>query len=91
MGVPVITLAEKLRRSGLITASILRAAGRGDWVTATEKQYVKRAVKMAQDLSDLEAIRRELRGEVQDTPLFDPQGFVRDLEKAYLTLVRREA
>lgn len=74
-----------------MTASILRAAGREDWVTATENQYVKRAVKMAKDLSGLEAIRRELRGEVQESPLFDPQGFVKDLEKAYLTLVRREA
>lgn len=91
MGVPVITLAGKKRRAGLMTASILRAAGREDWVTATENQYVKRAVKMAKDLSGLEAIRRELRGEVQESPLFDPQGFVKDLEKAYLTLVRREA
>ena len=91
MGVPVITLAGKKRRAGLMSASILRAAGRGDWVTATEKQYVRRAVKMAKDLSGLEAIRRELRGEVQEQPLFDPQGFVKDLEKAYLTLVRGEA
>ena len=91
MGVPVITLASQKRRAGLMSASILRTAGRADWVMATEKKYVRCAVKMAKNLSALETIRQELRAEVQGSSLFNPQGFVRDLEKAYLSLVRRQA
>lgn len=86
MGVPVVSLAGN-RRSALTGASILRTAGKEEWVAGSKKQFIEKAVALAADVEKLESIRRTLRSDVEKSHLFSPQTFARRLEEAYLTIL----
>jgi protein O-GlcNAc transferase len=81
MGVPVVTRAGPtcVTRLG-VSAMVL--AGLEDLVTDTPEAYVETAVKLAQDLPRLRALRGELRERVRRT-LGDVPRFTRQLETAY--------
>jgi predicted O-linked N-acetylglucosamine transferase (SPINDLY family) len=49
---------------------------------------VEVAVGLAEDLSRLTNLRASLRGEMERSPLRDPIGLTRDLEAAYMEMVR---
>lgn len=70
MGLPVVTLRGD-RRVGRTGASVLRAAGRPDWIADTPGQYVEIAARLAL-ASDLGGLRASLRGQVLASPLADP-------------------
>ena len=81
MGVPTLTLAGDtlLARQG---ASMLTAAGLGDWVAISEEDYIAKAVALAGDLPKLAALRARLREQVSTSPLFDAKRFARNFEDA---------
>ena len=85
MGVPVLTLAGEhaLARSGL---SLLSSLGMREWVVASPGDYVAKALQCAQDIGRLAALRAELRGRLQRSPLCDGPSFVATFE-----LLLREA
>lgn len=85
MGVPVLTLAGEhaLARSGL---SLLSSLGMHEWVVASPGDYVAKALQCAQDVGRLAALRAELRGRLQRSPLCDQPSFVAAFE-----LLMREA
>lgn len=70
MGVPVLGLrgAPGLLRLG---ESISRNLGLGDWVARDEADYVAKAVRAAQDLDALEALRGALRARIEASTLLD--------------------
>jgi predicted O-linked N-acetylglucosamine transferase (SPINDLY family) len=82
MGVPVISLAG---RGGVsrVGASILSNLGLDELVTSTSDFYVQLASAWAQDLDQLQSLRRELRSRMVSSPLLDATGFTRQLEAAY--------
>jgi protein O-GlcNAc transferase len=70
MGVPVVTLAGD-RHVSRVGASLLAAAGRGEWVASDRAGYVRAVRQLSDDLSSLAAIRAELRGQMARSALCD--------------------
>jgi predicted O-linked N-acetylglucosamine transferase (SPINDLY family) len=81
MGVPVLTLAGTsfLARQGV---GFLMNAGLPDWIAADADDYVARAVAHAGDLQRLTALRKGLRQQVLDSPIFDAARFAGNFEAA---------
>ncbi len=81
MGVPTLTLAGDtlLSRQG---ASLIRAAGLGEWVADSREDYIAKAVAFSNDLPGLAALRASLRQRVLASPLFDAPRFARNFEAA---------
>jgi predicted O-linked N-acetylglucosamine transferase (SPINDLY family) len=55
--------------------------GLGDWVTASKKQYISTAILMANDLTKLSDLRRDIRVKAQNT-IFNANKHVLELENA---------
>ena len=81
MGVPTLTLAgdRLLARQG---ASLLTAAGLGEWVAQNKKDYITKAIALSSDIPKLAALRAGLRQQVLASPLFDAPRFARNFEDA---------
>jgi protein O-GlcNAc transferase len=88
MAVPVVTLAGT-RPSARVGASLLHAAGLGDWVAADEADYVARAVALARDTDQLRTWRRTLRDRLLASPLLDATVHARELEAGYRSVWQR--
>lgn len=72
MGLPVVTLRGD-RRAGRVGASILDAAGCGEWIAHDREEYVAIAGRLAAS-PDLGTIRTGLRGRVLASRLADTDG-----------------
>ncbi len=81
MGVPVVTLRGD-RYAGRMSASILTAVGRAEWIADTESRYVELAVELSTDPIALGALRQSLRLEMKRSILCDGPKFARDFEDA---------
>jgi predicted O-linked N-acetylglucosamine transferase (SPINDLY family) len=82
MGVPLVALeGETLARR--LASRVLRIAGLNAWVAEHEDEYVAIASELARDPHSLQSTRRELRGRLSASALFDYAGVTRDLEAAY--------
>lgn len=87
MGVPVVTLAGRHHVSR-VGASLLTQCGLPDLVATDEAGYVETAVALARDSQRLAALRRDLRGMLENSPLLDHRGFAGAVEEAYRRLWR---
>jgi protein O-GlcNAc transferase len=87
-GLPVLTC---LGRSfaGRVGASILRAAGLPELIAESLDDYERLARDLAQDPPRLVGARRRLAASRATAPLFDADGFTRDLEHIYRTVMSR--
>ena len=85
MGVPVITLAGTgmIRRMG---ASILTGLGRPEWIAADADDYVAKAVRLAGQVAERQAMRVAQRDAMRRSPLGDTAGLARSLEDAYAAM-----
>ncbi|MBE0475167.1 glycosyltransferase family 41 protein [Rhodoferax sp.] len=81
MGVPVITLAGDHAVSRLCAAHLSRV-GLPEFITHSQDDYVQCAVKFANDLPALDAVRQSLR-ERMNAPQCQPAAITRQLEAAY--------
>jgi predicted O-linked N-acetylglucosamine transferase (SPINDLY family) len=79
MGVPVLTVKGRTHTSRM-SASILCAAGRPDWVIDGEAAYVATAAAMAADLDGLDAWRLAARDRLRASALTDRVRFTRAFE-----------
>jgi len=79
MGVPVLT-QDTGRRSGLVGASVLKAAGKGEWVATNTAELIATAQALTSDFAALNAVRQSLRDSIQDSALFKGRDFVREIE-----------
>lgn len=81
MGVPTLTLEGKrlVSRQG---ASLMTAAGLGDWVASSEAEYVDMAVSKAADFTALSSLRANLREQLRSSALCDSRRFVQNLSTA---------
>jgi len=81
MGVPTVTIfgATLLERQA---GSLLRCAGLVDWVAHDGDEYVAIAARHAADLEGLAQLRRRLRRQIENSPLFDAPRFAAHLQTA---------
>ena len=82
MGLPYITLAGR-PSVGRLGSTILEGAGHPEWIAHSEIEYIDKAVSLASDVPGLIALRRQLRADMQASPLMDEAGFARKVEAAY--------
>jgi len=87
MGVPIIT-APGTRSISRSSASILATLGLDDWIAASPEDYVRLAVRRAEDRETIADLRRTLRGRMRASPLMDESQFARDVEDAYRRMWR---
>jgi predicted O-linked N-acetylglucosamine transferase (SPINDLY family) len=87
MGVPMVTLRWPTI-VGRSSASVLTTLGLTDWIAETQEQYVELAVRKAEDLASLAALRRQLRGIFTASVIGDPDAYARAVEREYRQLWR---
>jgi protein O-GlcNAc transferase len=81
-GVPVLTVQGNHFASRM-ASSILTAAGLPDLIARNLIEYEEKAVTLAQDKNEFGPIKQALQSTVPESPLFNTEQFVRDLEKGY--------
>ncbi len=79
MGVPVISRKSASRR-GLMGASVLNAAGKSQWIAASDDGAVSIASALANDQDTLSEIRTGLRDDLKASALLDVKGYTKALE-----------
>ena len=87
MGVPVVTLAGRTAVSRAGT-TLLRNVGLDDLVARSADQYVDLAAELIRDAGRLAALRRDLRGRLESSPVMDARAFARGFEAALRTAWR---
>ena len=88
MGVPVVTLIGD-RMASRMTASMLGALGREEWIARTESEYVGKVLELAADVQGRRELRSVLRGQMAGSPLCDAPGLAKCLETAYIDMFER--
>ena len=88
-GVPVLTFWGD-RWASRISASLLREAGLGDYVTENVEEYIARAIALAQDPSTpdrLQTLREQSRERLGRSPACDVTAFSRHMESLLFDLL----
>jgi predicted O-linked N-acetylglucosamine transferase (SPINDLY family) len=87
MGVPVLGLhaAPPAPATSRLGTSILSTTGLTDWLAMSPDEYVQKALRFAQDLPYLMALRAGLREKLAASPLLDAKRFASHIELAYHT------
>ena len=86
MGVPVITLPWE-RPVSRQTMMILKSLGLDEWIAHSPDEYVKNALMLSSNVSELRERRASLRQIMQMSELCQPDLFARRLEAIFQTLV----
>src|SRR5262249_48834281 len=87
-GVPILTFFRGTF-PGRVAASLLRAIGLPELVTASLKEYESLALKLANDPALLQGIKAKLAQNRERCPLFDTARFTRHIEAAYVMMLER--
>ena len=87
MGVPMLTLSGRSFASR-VCGSLVRSAGLPELVVTRPRDYVERAVALANDRPQIEAYKARLETNRYTCPLFDTDLLVRHLEELYRTMCR---
>lgn len=82
MGVPVLTLSGRSFASR-VCGSLVRSAGLGDLVCTRPEDYVKRAIALGNNRSEIAAYRSRLEAGRATSTLFDTNLLARKLESLY--------
>ncbi|MGA8147220.1 MAG: tetratricopeptide repeat protein [Gallionellaceae bacterium] len=88
MGVPVIHALGD-RATSRMTASMLNAVGRPEWIARTDAEYVDKVVTLARDVEQRKALRPAQRKRMENSPLCDARDLARNLESAYFEMFER--
>jgi predicted O-linked N-acetylglucosamine transferase (SPINDLY family) len=89
VGVPVVTCLGNTF-PGRVAASVLRAIGLPELVTASLAEYEELAAALALDPDRLARVKAKLMRNRETQPLFDTARFTRDLEAAYTIMRKRQ-
>lgn len=74
MGVPVVCIGGD-RHAARVGASLLHAAGCGEFLASTPAQFAEIAAGLAQDRARLAALRSGLRARLSSSALMDEQAY----------------
>nr|WP_294840869.1 tetratricopeptide repeat protein [uncultured Methylotenera sp.] len=86
MGLPVLTCVGDTFASR-VAGSLLQAAGLSQLITESLAEYEERALQLAQQPSELAAIKAKLRDENMTSQLFDTAQFTQSLEQVYIKIM----
>tara|TARA_R110002072_G_scaffold98616_1_gene216979 strand:+ start:4679 stop:6655 length:1977 start_codon:yes stop_codon:yes gene_type:complete len=89
MGVPVLSLKGQ-RPFDRLGASVVYTAARPGWIADTQEDLIKLTVDTLSDIDVLSETRKNLRNEMRQALLFNPEPHVRSVERAYLQILGRE-
>jgi len=89
-GVPILTQTGRSFAARVCT-SLVRAAGAPELACETEREYVGKALALAENRPALEALKARLRAARDSSALFDIDRLVRALEGLYGEMAKREA
>ncbi len=84
-GLPVLTCRGEAF-AGRVAASLLQAVGLPELVTANLTDYESRALELARDPVQMKGLAEKLKRNLSSTPLFDADGFRRDIEEAFIIM-----
>lgn len=87
MGVPTVTVCDR-PPEGRVGTAILNAIGLPDLVAYSDREYVAKCVRLAQDEERRAELRRTLRERATHSVLWDGPGFARRMEDAYRAMWR---
>lgn len=87
-GLPVLTCMGQSFASR-VAASLLHAVGLPELVTHTQADFEARAIALARDSAQLQALRDKLRANLPGSPLFDAALLARHVEAAYTVMHER--
>ena len=88
MGVPVITLVGETHAERM-SASLITALGRPEWIADTEEAFIAKAVALAADEDLRVGLRAVQRQRMAESTLCDGAGLARAMEDAYRDMWRR--
>jgi len=75
--------------SQLQAASLLHAVGLDELVTETLADYERKALSLAREPAEMQALKQKLAQNLPTAPLFDSERFARNLEAAYRLMSER--
>src|SRR5262249_58450288 len=87
-GLPVLSLLGE-SFAGRVGASLLNAIDLPELITSTATDYEASAIRLARHPSELAALKAKLAANRLTTPLFDTARFTRDIEAAYVAMMKR--
>ena len=73
--------------AGRVSGSILASAGLSDLITYTLDDYEQLAHRLATSNELMSDVRKQLAAARETAPLFNSEGFVRDIERLYVDVV----
>lgn len=82
MGVPLVTLYGE-RRSTRFSYGLIQNVGLGELTAATVEEYIEKAVALALDGELLDALHKNLRRMMENSPLMDAKRYIREVEARY--------
>ena len=88
-GLPVLTCAGEAFASR-VAASLLNAVGLPELITTSQDEYEKVAIEIATNPSKLIYLKSKLTDNIKSSPLFDTEGFTRDLENLYIWMLNNK-
>ncbi|MBF0379580.1 MAG: hypothetical protein HQL69_01095 [Magnetococcales bacterium] len=84
MGVPVLTCEKEFRMKS--SSCAIHLMGLGDWCTSEESEYVKLAIKYANDIPLLKSLRKQLRNRYDKSVLGDSKLYAKGVEAIIVKL-----
>ncbi|MBK5969458.1 MULTISPECIES: tetratricopeptide repeat protein [Thiorhodovibrio] len=88
MGVPVVTKLGD-RMGSRMSASMLTALGREEWIATDDEGSIAKVVALARDVEGRRQIRLTQREQMRQSPLCDARGLATALEDAYEAMYER--
>jgi protein O-GlcNAc transferase len=85
MGVPLITLYGN-KFQGRVGSHINYTLGLPQLIAKDEKDYIEKAVSLANNIDELLSIKANLRNKINNSPFCDYKGFTEVIEAAYLQM-----
>lgn len=79
---PVLTLAGNMPEAR-VSASILKSCGLDELVATSRDEYIKKAVGFYNDKQILNNLKQQINANKSNYPIFNQQGFIAGLDKAF--------
>ena len=85
---PLVTLAGD-RMTSRMTASMLNALGRPEWIAQSEAGYIDKVVALARDVDLRKNLRATQRSRMAQSPLCNGRDLAINLENSYIEIFER--
>jgi protein O-GlcNAc transferase len=89
-GLPVLTCKGEAF-AGRVAASLLEAVGLPELITESLTEYEARALELARHPVQVAHLKEKLAQNLRSAPLFDADGFRRDIEEAFVIMHRQRS